>query len=124
MGIVCCKVPEVPVMVAVSGPAVAVLLAVRVITLLPVVGLGANAAVTPAGKLVAARVTALLKPSMSVTVMVSVVLAPCKNESVEAEAAIVKLGVNATLHAVPLIENDVGTALVTPFQSPSNPNWA
>ena len=71
------KVPEVPVMVTVTGPAtVAVLLAVKVSRLEPVVGLVAKAAVTPLGSPLAARVTAPLKPPTSVTEMVSVSLLP------------------------------------------------
>ena len=70
------RAPEVPVMVIVAGPAVAVLLAVSVSTLEPVVGLVPNAAVTPAGNPVAARVTALVNPSTGFTVTVLVLLFP------------------------------------------------
>jgi hypothetical protein len=68
--------PEVPVMVTVDEPTVAVLLAVNVTTLEPVVGLVANAAVTPVGKPDAARVTLPVNPPASVTVMVSVAVLP------------------------------------------------
>ena len=51
------RVPEVPVIVTVAAPMVAVLLAVSVSTLEPVVGLVANTAVTPLGRPEAASVT-------------------------------------------------------------------
>jgi len=82
--------PEVPLMVTVNAPVVAVLLAVNVTTLLPVVGLVPNDAVTPLGKPEAARVTLPVNPPVSVTVMVSVALAPCVTESDDGEAASVK----------------------------------
>ena len=56
------SVPEVPVTVTVNAPVVAVLLAVRVSTLDPVVGLVPNAEVTPLGNPDAARVTLPLNP--------------------------------------------------------------
>lgn len=65
------SVPEVPVMVAVDVPAAAVPLAVSVITVLPVVGLGENEAVTPLGSPDAARVTLPVNPSSPVCVMVT-----------------------------------------------------
>jgi len=68
--------PEVPLIVTVDVPAVAVLLAVKVTTLLPVAGLVPNAAVTPLGKPEAVRVTLPLNPPTSVTVTVSVALLP------------------------------------------------
>jgi hypothetical protein len=66
------KVPEavpveVPWIVIVEVPVAAVLLAVRVSRLLPVVGLVANAAVTPLGIPDAVRVTAPVNPPTSVT---------------------------------------------------------
>jgi hypothetical protein len=84
--------PEVPVMVTVDEPAVAVLLAVSVNTLLPVVGLVPNAAVTPLGNPDAASVTLPLNPPAGVTVTVSVALLPCVTDSVDAERDSVKLG--------------------------------
>ena len=51
-------------------PAVAVLLAVKVSALVLVVLAGLNAAVTPLGRPVAARLTLLLKPLISLTVIV------------------------------------------------------
>jgi hypothetical protein len=74
----CVRLPDVPVMVTVTGPpAVAVDEAVSDSTLDPViVGLGLKLAVVPAGKPVAANVTPPLKPLVGVTVMLSVLLAP------------------------------------------------
>jgi len=48
--VVAVKLPEVPVIVTVAVPVVAVALAVNVSTLVPVVGLVPNVAVTPLGK--------------------------------------------------------------------------
>jgi hypothetical protein len=76
MVVVALNVPEVPVMMTVEVPGVAVLLVLRVSTLLPVVGLVANEAVTPLGNPDAARVTLPANGLTSVTVMVSVLLAP------------------------------------------------
>jgi hypothetical protein len=71
------RVPEVPLTMTVTGPpTVAVLLAVRVRMLEPVVGLVAKAAATPLGRPIAERVTPPVKPPTSVTVMVSVLLLP------------------------------------------------
>lgn len=85
------SVPEVPVTVMFEVPAVAVELAVKVSTLEPVVGLVANAVVTPLGRPDAARVTLPVNPFASVTVMVSVALLPCVTASVAGNAASVKL---------------------------------
>jgi hypothetical protein len=60
--VVAVRLPEVPVMVTVAVPVVAVELAVRVSTLLLVVGFVANDAVTPLGRPDAARVTLPLNP--------------------------------------------------------------
>jgi hypothetical protein len=70
------RVPEVPVIVTVAAPMVAVLLAVSVSTLEPVVGLVAKAAVTPEGRPEAASVTLAVNPLAPVTVIVSVALLP------------------------------------------------
>ena len=74
--VVCVRLPEVPVIVTVAGPTVAVLDAVNVTRLLPIVVLGLNDAVTPPGSPLAVRATALLNPPMSVTVTVLVPLKP------------------------------------------------
>jgi len=68
--------PEVPVMVTVNAPVVAVLLAASVSTLVLVVGLVPNDAVTPLGRPEADSVTLPVNPPISVTVMVSVALPP------------------------------------------------
>ena len=71
------KLPEVPVMVTVAGPVLAVALAVNVSVLVVVAGFGLNAAVTPLGRPDADRVTLPLKPFCGVTVMVLAPFAPC-----------------------------------------------
>lgn len=68
--------PEVPLIVMVAVPVAAVLLAVSVITLDPVAGFVANAAVTPLGRPVAASVTPLVNPPTSLTEIVLVPLLP------------------------------------------------
>src|ERR1035438_2155326 len=75
-------VPEVPVIVRMEVPATAVPLAVSVSTLVEVAGLVANAAVTPLGRPEAARVTDPVNPPTSVTVMVSVALAPWVTDTI------------------------------------------
>ena len=76
MVVVAVRVPEVPVMVTVAAPAVAVLLAVSVSTLELVDEAGLNEAVTPLGSPVAVNDTLPVNGLTSVTVMVSVPLAP------------------------------------------------
>ena len=65
--VVAVRLPEVPVMVTVELPVVAVELAVRVRMLLPVVGFVPKAAVTPLGRPEAARVTLPENPPASAT---------------------------------------------------------
>jgi len=76
--------------VTLKAPTVAVLLAVRVNTLLLVVGLVPNAAVTPLGSPEAASVTLPVNPPTSVTVIVSVALLPWVTDNVEADGESVK----------------------------------
>ena len=76
MVVLAVRLPEVPLMVTVAAPVAAVLLAVRVSTLLPVVGLVAKAALTPLGRPEAARVTLPANPFRPVTAMVDVPDAP------------------------------------------------
>lgn len=71
------KLPDVPVIVIVAAPAVAVALARRVNELVLVAPAGLKEAVTPLGRPDADRLTLLLKPLCRVTVMVLVPLAPC-----------------------------------------------
>jgi hypothetical protein len=91
MVVVALNEPEVPVMVTVAAPTVAVALAVSVSTLVEVVGLVANAAVMPVGRPDAVRVTEPVNGLTSVTVIVSVPLAPCAIDRVDAERESVKL---------------------------------
>ena len=70
------RVPDVPVTVTVAGPVVAVLLAVNVSVLLPVAGLGLNAAVTPFGSVDVLKLTLPLNPFCGVMLIVPVPLAP------------------------------------------------
>jgi len=60
--VVAVSAPEVPVMVTVAVPGVAALPAASVRTLVPVVGFGANDAVTPLGRPDAARFTLPVNP--------------------------------------------------------------
>lgn len=76
MAVLALRPPDVPVIVTVDVPAVAVALAVNVRTLVVDVGLALYATVTPAGRPVAARVTEPANGLTSVTVTVSVPLAP------------------------------------------------
>jgi len=91
--VVAVRLPEVPVMVTVEVPVVAVELAVRVSTLVPVVGLVPKVAVTPLGKPDAASVTLPENPFTSCTVMVLVPLLPWVTVRLVGESESVKLGV-------------------------------
>lgn len=95
MVVVAIRLPEVPVMITVAFPVVAELLAVRVRTLVAVVGLVPNVAVTPLGRPEAASVTLPVNPFKSVTVMVLVPLLPCVIVRLLGESESVKLGVAA-----------------------------
>jgi hypothetical protein len=86
------KLPEVPLMVTVTVPVVAVLLAVSVKVLEVLALLGLNDAVTPLGKPDADRLTVLLKPFCGVTVMALVALAPCVIAKLLGVADSVKFG--------------------------------
>ena len=68
--------PEVPVIVTVAVPVVAVALAVSVRLLVPVVLAGLKLAVTPDGSPEADRLTVPVKPLMGLTVMVLLPLLP------------------------------------------------
>jgi len=90
------KLPDVPVTVTVTGPVVAVLLAVKVSVLVPAVLLGLNDAVTPLGRPDADKLTLLLKPLSGVIVMVLVPVAPCTIVKLLGEAETEKVGCGAT----------------------------
>jgi len=92
----------------------------KVTTLLAEAGLVPNLVVMPAGRPDAARVTLPVNGLTSVTVMVSVPLAPWAIVKADAEGVSLKPPVAAP-QVVPLIAKDAGTALVTPFQVPLNP---
>ena len=69
--------PDVPVMVTVEVPLVAVALAVKVSVLVELVGFGLNCAVTPLGRPEAFKLTLPEKPLTGTTVIWLVPLAPC-----------------------------------------------
>jgi hypothetical protein len=93
MVVVCVRVPDVPVMVTVEVPVVAVELAVNVTTLVDVVGLVPKLAVTPLGRPEADKVTLPVNPPEAVSVMVLLPLVPCFTVRLEGEAESEKLGV-------------------------------
>lgn len=86
------RLPDVPVIVTVDAPGVAVLLADNVRTLVPVAGFVPKEAVTPLGNPEAAKVTLPVNPPTSVTVIVSVALLPCVTDNEAGDAASVKPG--------------------------------
>ena len=85
------SVPEVPVIVTVKVPVVAVLLAVSVRTLVEVVGLVPNVAVTPEGRPEADKLTLPVNPPEGVTVIVLFPLFPRVTDRLAGEADSVKL---------------------------------
>ena len=85
----------VPVMVTVDVPVVAVALAVKVTTLVPVVGLVPNVAVTPAGRAEVESVTLPVNPPEGVTVTVLFPLVPWVTDRLAGEAEREKFGVGA-----------------------------
>ena len=74
--VVCVKLPDVPVMVTVAVPPVAVPLAVSIRVLEVVAGFALNAAVTPLGSPDAERLTLPVKPFSETTLIVLLPLAP------------------------------------------------
>jgi L-lactate permease len=102
--VVCVVEPEVPVIVTVAVPVVAVEDAVKVSVdpALPlaggVTGFGENAAVTPLGRPDALSVVAALKPFRLVTVMVLVPLPPCVTVTDDGDAPTEKSGVAVVVH--------------------------
>jgi hypothetical protein len=89
------KLPDVPVIVTVNAPTVAVALAVKVNVLVVVAGFVLKAAVTPLGNPDADKLTLPLKPFCGVTVIVLVPLAPCVFVKLLGEADNAKFGVCA-----------------------------
>jgi hypothetical protein len=88
----CDKVPLVPVMVTVAVPVAAVALAVKVRTLVEVVGFVPKVVVTPEGKPDADRLTLPVKPPEGVTEIVVFPLLPWTTVTLEGEAESEKLG--------------------------------
>lgn len=88
----CDKAPLVPVMVTVAVPVAAVVLAVKVRTLVEVVGFVPKAAVTPEGNPDADRLTLPVKPPEGVTEIVVFPLLPWTTVTLEGEAESEKLG--------------------------------
>ena len=80
-------------MVIVDVPVVAVELAVKVTTLVPVVGLVPNDAVTPEGRAEFESDTLPVNPPLGVTVIVELPLVPCVTLKLLGEADSEKLGV-------------------------------
>lgn len=90
------SVPDVPVIVIELVPVVAVELAVKVTTLLPVVGLVPKLAVTPEGKADVESETLPVKPPLGVTVIVELPLLPCVTVKLLGEADSEKFGPDTT----------------------------
>lgn len=74
--VVAVKLPDVPVIVMVAGPVVAVLVAANVSVLLPVAGFGPKVAVTPFGSVDVLKDTLPVNPFCAFTVIALVPLAP------------------------------------------------
>ena len=87
------RVPDVPVIVIDDVPVVAVALAVKVKTLLPVVGFVPKLAVTPEGRADVESDTLPVNPPLGVTVIVELPLVPCVTLKLLGEAESVKFGV-------------------------------
>ena len=121
--VVAVRLPEVPVMVSVDVPTAAVLLAVRVSVLEPVVGFGVKAAVTPAGKPVTARCTLPVNPYWGDTLSVAVPELPWPmdwydpTETVKLGAETVKprVVVAVRLPDVPVMVSNVNPTLAVLF---------
>ena len=90
------SVPDVPVTVTDDVPVVAVELAVKVTTLLPVVGFVPKLAVTPLGRADVESVTLPVKPPDGVTVTVELPLLPCATVKLLGEADNEKFGPETT----------------------------
>ncbi|SRR6266568_3707144 len=93
MVVVALSAPEVPVMMTFAVPPAAELLAVKVSTLVPLVGFVPHDAVTPVGRPdVTTRLTLPVNPYNGVTVMVDVPMAPWLIDRLAGNAEREKLG--------------------------------
>lgn len=81
IGVVAVKVPLAPVIITVAEVKVAVLDALNVTVLLPVVEAGLKEAVTPAGSPLALKATLLLNPPVGSTVIMLLAVAPCVTDT-------------------------------------------
>jgi hypothetical protein len=97
------KLPEVPVIVTVTIPVFAVLLAVSVSVLEIAVEVGLNDAVTPFGRPDADKLTLLLKPFCGLTVIVLVALAPCRTVKLLGDTERVKFGGPVTVKVIVVV---------------------
>ena len=95
--VVSLRLPDVPVTVTVAAPVVAVALAVRVNNVEELLGFGLNAAVTPAGKPEAEKLTVPLKPFAGVIEMVLLAVVPCTMVALVGLAESAKVGAGATV---------------------------
>jgi len=101
--VVCDKAPDVPVIVMVTVPRAAALLAVKVSVLVVVALAGLNAAVTPLGSPDAERLTLVLKPLSGLTVIVLVPLVPWMRMRLIGEAERVKSPGGFTTSAIEVL---------------------
>ena len=116
---VCVKVPDEPLMVTMTAPVVAVLLAVKVKVLVLVVLLGLKDAVTPFGSPEAVKLTLPLKPFNRFTLIVLVPMAPCARLKLLGDAERVKSGVRAVfVVTVTLSKVAVARLAVLPLLTP------
>ena len=116
--VVCVSVPDTPVIVIVLVPVVAVLLAVKVRTLVPAVGFVPKLAVTPLGRAEFESVTDPVKPPEGVTVMVLLPLLPCVTLKLAGEAESEKFGLDGGGKLTQLLaelENSNWIVYVVPF---------
>jgi len=96
---VCVKVADVPVMVTVADPVIAVLPAVNVSVLVAVAGFVLKEAVTPLGSPEMDKVTVLLNPFWGVMVTVLVPKVPCMTLMLVGDAERAKFGGRVTVSA-------------------------
>ena len=101
--VVCVKLPDVPVTVAVKPPVEAVLLAAKVNVLVPAVLAGLKKAFTPLGKPDTVKLTFPVKPFWGVTVMVLPPLDPCVRLTLFGNAESAKFGAAFTLRLIVVV---------------------